>query len=484
MMLPESLRALIREGEGLTVEFKKSTEAVTKDVYESVCAFSNRYGGHIFLGVRDDGEILGVSPEQIDAMIKDFVTTVNNGQKIYPPLYLTPVVYEWQNSGRVIYIRVPEGANVCRCRGRIYDRNHDADIDITDKEHLVYQLYARKQDTYYVNKVFPAFSAADLRHDLLDRAREMAHLRSQDHPWLALDDEALLRSAGLILREPHSGQEGVTLAAILLFGSDQLIASVLSHHKTDAIYRVVNLDRYDDRDVITTNLLESYDRLIAFGRKHLNDQFTLDGMMSVSARDKILREIVANLLVHRDYSAPYVAKFVIEKDRVYTENSNRAHGFGPLDLTTFEPFPKNPAISRVFREIGLADELGSGMRNTYKYTRLYSGGTPEFVEGNVFRTIIPLNEAAVLRVGPGAHDSTHDGTHDSTHDVKLEPDRLEALLAYCETPRSRQEMQDFCQIKTREYFRKNILKPLLLCGLLRETIPDKPRSKNQRYIRN
>ena len=49
----------------------------------------------------------------------------------------------------------------------------------------------------------------------------------------------------------------------------------------------------------------------------------------------------------------------------------------------------------MFWEIGLADELGSGMRNTYKYTKLYSGGTPEFIEGDVFRTVIPLAPIAV-----------------------------------------------------------------------------------------
>ena len=42
------------------------------------------------------------------------------------------------------------------------------------------------------------------------------------------------------------------------------------------------------------------------------------------------------------------------------------------NLKKFEPFPKNLTIAKVFREIGLADELGSGMRNTYKYTQLYS----------------------------------------------------------------------------------------------------------------
>ena len=76
-----------------------------------------------------------------------------------------------------------------------------------------------------------------------------------------------------------------------------------------------------------------------------------------------------------------------------------AHGIGALDLQKFEPFPKNPAISKVFREIGLADELGSGMRNTYKYTQLYSGQNPLFEEGDIFRTIIPLKKIATQKVG-------------------------------------------------------------------------------------
>ena len=196
--------------------------------------------------------------------------------------------------------------------------------------------------------------------------------------------------------------------------------SVLPQHKTDAIFRVFNTDRYDDRDVVITNLIESYDRLIAFGQKHLNDTFHLDGMQSVSARDHILREIVSNLLVHRDFSNAYVAKLVIEKQRVFTENANLSHGHGALSLASFEPYPKNPPISKVFREIGLADELGSGMRNTYKYTKMYSGAEPEFIEGDIFRIIIPLPEMATATVGPKGtvlHDVPHDVLHDVPHNV-------------------------------------------------------------------
>lgn len=472
-MTEQELSVIFSSGEKFDVEFKKSTAEITKDVYETVCAFSNRDGGYIFLGVQDNGTVLGVAPSCVDKMKKDFVTAINNPQKLYPPLYLQPKTIEYDGK-IIICIQVPCGTQVCRCHGRIFDRNHDSDLDITDSSDLVYKLYARKQDTYFVNKVFPVFTVADLRHDLIERAREMTKIRTQNHPWRSINDEELLRSAGLILRDSETGKSGITLASVLLFGSDDLIASVLAHHKTDAIFRVYNTDRYDDRDVILTNLLDSYDRLIAFGEKHLNDAFTMDGIISVSSRDKILREIVSNLLAHRDFSSAYVAKLIIEKDRIITENSNRSHGIGNLDIETFQPFPKNPPISKVFREIGLADELGSGMRNTYKYTKLYSGAEPQFIEGDIFKTVIPLSPVATAKVGP---TSTQDGTQDGTQD------RTEKLLDFCSVPRSREEMQRFCGIATREYFRKHILKPLLDSGKLKRTVPGKPNSKKQKYIK-
>ena len=239
------------------------------------------------------------------------------------------------------------------------------------------------------------------------------------------------------------------------------------------------MDRYDDRDVIITNLLETYDRLIAFGQKHLSDPFVQEGVQSVSARDRILREICSNSLAHRDFSSGYVAKFVIERDRLYTENANRSHGHGALHLSSFEPYAKNPPISKVFREIGLADELGSGMRNTYKYTKLYSGGTPEFIEGDVFRTVIPLTPIAVEKVGPQnegrrtPHDTPYDAPHDTPH---------ERILAFCTEPRSKTEIMRHCGYQDSKHFTRKYLKPLLESGQLQMTLPEKPQSHNQKYV--
>lgn len=238
----------------------------------------------------------------------------------------------------------------------------------------------------------------------------MTRVNTEHHLWVDMTDEEMLRSCGLILEDPETNKEGITLAAILLFGTDNRIMSVLPQHKTDAIFRVFNVDRYDDRDVVITNLIESYDRLMEFGKKHLNDVFTLDGIQRISTRDKILREIISNLLMHRDFSSGYVPKLVIERNKITTENANLAHGHGNLNLKTFKPFAKNPPIAKVFRQIGLADELGSGMRNSYKYTKMYSGGEPVFTEADVFTTVIPLSEAATATVGPTTQGTTQAAT--------------------------------------------------------------------------
>ena len=201
-MTEVELLKLIEGGENIQVEFKKSTTEITKDVYDTVCSFSNRDGGTIVLGVKDNGEILGIAPDAVDRMKKDFVTSINNGQKINPPLYLRPETYT-VNGRTLLVIQVPSGSQVCRHHGRIFDRSHEADIDITDNSDMVYQLYARKSGSYFVNKV-TRFQMEDLRPDLIERARAMTASRTANHPWKSLSDEELLRSAGLIFERPRT----------------------------------------------------------------------------------------------------------------------------------------------------------------------------------------------------------------------------------------------------------------------------------------
>ena len=71
---------------------------------------------------------------------------------------------------------------------------------------------------------------------------------------------------------------------------------------------------------------------------------------------------------------------------------------GDLLLDNFSPFPKNPAIARVFKEIGRVEELGSGIKNIKKYCKIYSDSKPVFLEGDVFKTVIKIKEAVKMPI--------------------------------------------------------------------------------------
>ena len=89
----------------------------------------------------------------------------------------------------------------------------------------------------------------------------------------------------------------------------------------------------------------------------------------------------------------------------------------------------------------------------------------------MFRTVIPLTPVAVEKVGP--QEKTHDATHDKTHD---------AILAFCVEPLSKAEIAEHCGYKNTKNFTQKYLRPLLDSGMLKMTLPDKPKSKNQKYI--
>lgn len=395
-MTEEKIRELLEHGEDFTVEYKECVNGLSDSVFESVSSLSNRYGGYLLLGVEEvdrKGVVKGVNRNAALSIKKNFINMLNNPEKISPSLYLS--LEEFEIDGQLIlWTYIPISSQVIFCDGRIYDRNGDADQDITDSTDLVAHLFSRKSQSYHERKVFPFATTEHLRTDLLPKIRQMALSRKPDHPWRDMDDMQLLRNAGLYEDNVLTGEKGFNLAAILLLGKDEVIQSACPGYRTDAIYRNENQDRYDDRLIVETNLVESYQLLMGFIAKHTDDKFFLVDNVSTSVRDIIAREIVSNVLVHREFSSAFPAKIIIDPERIVTENWNRPQFPGKIDPSAFTPYPKNPTIAKFFVNIGLADTLGSGVRNLYKYSKIYCGGEPELEEGDVFRIFVPLKAKA------------------------------------------------------------------------------------------
>lgn len=393
-MTTELMRQLLSKDEKITIEYKECQNGIYDDVYETVCSFSNRYGGYIIMGVKDGGIPIGLNRNMVKDMKKNFVNQLNNPDKMSPTLYLSIEEFEYEGM-TLLWVYVPPTSTVEKCANRIYDRNEDGDMDITDSPIQLQNMYNRKSNTYVEHKIFPYVTLDDLRMDLMDKVRNLAKSRKPDHDWLQMSEQDILKSAGLWEKDFSSGVQGYNLAGVLLFGKDEVIRSCCPGYVTDAIYRVENLDRYDDRLQVTTNLIEAYEHLMEFVAKHTSDKFFLVDNVNTSIRDLIAREVIGNILVHRDFSSAYPAKLIIEKDWLKTENWCVPRRHGNIMSDEFTPYPKNPLIQQFFANIGRTDTIGSGVRNLYKYTPIYSdGGKPELFEDDVFKISIPLNKIA------------------------------------------------------------------------------------------
>ena len=435
-MTREFFQSLLDSGEGYTIEYKKNETKLSSDVYETISSFSNRYGGHVLLGVteterdgRKVGEVKGVDKNGVYEMKRNFINDLNNPNKFKPTLYLELEEFDYDGK-TVLWTYVPPTSSLCYCDNKLYDRVGDADQNITEKTARIAEVVSRKSLEYREQQILPYANESHLKMELLDRVRKMVRGRDADHPWKDMDDMELMRSAGLYVENVATGEKGFNLAAILLFGKSEVIKSCVPGYKTDAIYRVENLDRYDDRDIVEENLIEAYDRLMAFCLKHMDNRFVLDGDVSVDARELIAREVIGNILIHRDYTNAFPAKLIIEKEVLRTENWSKSRFNGRLSLDSFSPYPKNPLLASFFFNIGRADTLGSGMRNLYKYTKLYSNAEPILSEGDVFEMRIPLKKSDVEAQKSDIETKKSD-IEAQKSDIRNNKMTLEQLLSEC-----------------------------------------------------
>lgn len=192
--MDNKIKELICDGEKINVEFKLASNKLPKNLFESICAFLNREGGYVILGIDDDRNIIGIDEDKLDSLKKDFSNLCNNSQKINPTVYLSLKELEI-NKKLILYIYVPESSNVHTCNGRFFDRNEDGDYDITGNTTLISNMYIRKKNTYFENTIYPYVKISDLREDLIEKARIMACNKNPNHPWKKMNDLELLKSA-------------------------------------------------------------------------------------------------------------------------------------------------------------------------------------------------------------------------------------------------------------------------------------------------
>ena len=139
----ETLQSILTIGETIAVEFKRCGNGIDSDTYETVCSFLNRFGGDIFLGVLNDGTVVGVPEKAAPDIVKNFIKVVSNPLLFSPTVYLIPKIIKYDEKRTIIHVHIPPSAEVHSFKKVIYDRVDDADVKVTATGAIA-QMYIRK----------------------------------------------------------------------------------------------------------------------------------------------------------------------------------------------------------------------------------------------------------------------------------------------------------------------------------------------------
>ena len=399
-MTQEELKQITAQRERRTIEYKEAWSDLPGNLFETICAFLNRDGGVIVLGAHDDGTITnGVNPRAIDQMCKNIANISNNNEQLKPSFLLQPEIVDIEDSSffasdkaQVIVIQVPASSQAHRFKNKFFDRSVDGDFELrTDAE--ISALYLRKSTQYTENTIYPYLRVEHFKEGIVNKARNLIHSMRENHPWLELSDMELFRQANLYRTDVSTGEEGFTLAALMLFGKDEIIQSALPYYKIDCVLRRVNTDRYDDRFTSYGNIIDGYSELMAFFERYFPDTFYMEGDQRVSLRNKVFREVVSNILIHREYLNPSISLIDIRRDYVLIQNANRPLRAGVITPDNYTPHPKNPHLAKFFVQMGRAEHLGTGVRNLYHYAPIYLGTEPTITDDDMFRIRLNIAES-------------------------------------------------------------------------------------------
>ena len=343
MTAQDKFIALTRKGEDTRIEYKTCTEEISESLYESVCSFLNHSGGQILVGVQNDGTIIGVNPDKVEKLRTDIVNCINNPELFLPCPYFTPRIMEVEGKS-VMQLDIPCGQYVYRFKGCYWDRNDDADIDVTDQPELLLSIFERKNPHLFEERIVEGLTMEHLDAKTFQYCRNILATIQPSHPWLQMTNEELLISAHLAKKDGDKLQ--LKYAALILFGTEDAITELMPRYRFEAVFRYL-----PDRFYLPANTMQ---------RQNL--------------RWDLFREIVGNLCVHTDFSSGYACFFHVFKDRVVTKNPTRLLPEipeGELTIQQLSNYTKNPLLVRVFHELNWAEDLGSGTRNILRYAPLY-----------------------------------------------------------------------------------------------------------------
>ena len=368
-------------GEDSDWEFKSAKGGFPGSFWETYSAMANSDGGTVLLGVSESNEVVrfdGLTPDQISKYKKTLWDGLNNRGQVNRNLLSVPDVRESVvetngGSATLLVITVPRAGRTARPVhigqnpfGGTYRRRHEGDYRCSDEE--VRRMIADANPEPADHRILTGFSLADLDAPSLAQYRQRMRAARGEHPWLSLDDQELLEQLGGWRRDRNSGEAGLTLAGLLVFGKDIAIrdSAAAPNYFVDYREKLDPAVRWTDRlypdGTWEANLFQFYTRVWPRLAAALPTPFALEGSMRKDDTEAhvALREALVNALIHSDYSAAGGVVIERESDRITMENPGTI-------LVSMQQYQRggvsecrNKSIQKMFLLIGGGEQAGSG----------------------------------------------------------------------------------------------------------------------------
>lgn len=478
-MQAEELMALAKDigrqkTEKQTVELKSANKGCPSRLYDTLSSFSNQdSGGVIVFGIDEakDYEIVGVyDPQdlqkkvteqckQMEPMVRALFTVCEIDEKIIVSAEIPGV----DISERPVFYK-----GVGRVKGS-YVRVGESDEPMSEYEVYSYDAFRKR-----IRDDMRVAEGAQIRMFHKERLEHYLDVVKKERKNLAdhVDDNGILELMGVT-------KDGVpTLAGVLTFSIypqayfPQLCITAVVVPGTEIGNLGEDGERFIDNERITGAVPEMLDAAVDFVRKNSRTKTIIgeDGKRYDKPEYpvKAVREAILNALVHRDYSIHtenVPIRLEMYRDRMEIISCGGLYGKITIDsLGKVRPETRNAALANMLEILDVTENRYSGIPTIRAEFRNASLPAPIFsVHHGEFSVVFKNN----------VYQSTG---------VKQQGNMKEDIISFCETPRTRAELIEFTGM-SRYYTMSSIVQPLIEEGKIKLTLPEKPKSSKQKYVK-
>lgn len=400
----QSLQELSLLRESVSVECKLAggrdgKGALPEDFWPTYSAMANTEGGIVILGMREKrGQFEPVGIENVDKVRTELFNNLNNRQKVSINLLTDDRVQEWTvNRKTLLIVNIPRATREQRpvylttnpLNGNTFRRLNEGDRPLPDED--IKRLLAEQVEDSRDDRILRNFNLNDLDAESLRAYRQVFANRDPGHPWNTLDDQEFLRQLGGWRRDRETGEAGLTLAGLLMFGQMVAIQEVLPYYMLDYQERpeAKTEKRWIDRLTLdgkwSGNLYDFYRKVYLKLTADLKVPFQLDkGERQDETPVHIaLREALANVLVHADYTDRASVLVVKRPDMFGFRNPGLMRIPVEVALHGGEPDCRNRNLHKMFRLVGVGEQAGTGIPKIFQGWNSRHWNPPKLYESSI-----------------------------------------------------------------------------------------------------